>query len=104
MIEGMKVTVDGGELITLCEARATFHDERAAFYKKKVADMPPEDVAQFHKSGNASPVDTMQERIEKNVDNAMELRFVAKHLIRTETYRLDRGDMARLGIVKSSYY
>ena len=104
MIEGMKVSVDGGELIALCEARAKYHEDRAAFYRKQVTGMPAEDVLQFNKSGSNSPMEAMQERIEKHQDQAAEMVFTAKHLLRGESYRLDRGDLVLLGIVKGGYF
>ena len=104
MIEGLKVTIAGTELVTLCEARAEYHDSRARFYATQKDALPDidENTLTF---ANASkrPQDMMQERIASHNAEAAELRFIGAHIKTNESYLLGRDDLSKLGIVQRGY-
>lgn len=105
MIEGLKVTITGAELKTLCETRAQHHDDRASFYqqqKKALPDIDQDVVPQFT-NASKKPQEMMQDRIDSHRAEAAELRFIAVHLTASESYLLDRPDLVKIGIVQRGY-
>jgi hypothetical protein len=104
MIEGLKVTVSGAELKSLCEVRAGFHEERVKFYNEQRDALPEmdEDVPEFANVSKA-PQQMMSDRIKAHKGEAEEMWFFSKHLVQEEQYLLGREDLARLGVVSSRY-
>jgi hypothetical protein len=104
MIEGLKVTIAGTELVTLCESRAKYHDSRAGFYAAQKEALPDidENVPTFS-NVSKRPQDMMQERIASHNAEAAELRFLAAHIKTDESYLLGREDLSKLGIVQRGY-
>jgi hypothetical protein len=105
MIEGLKVTIDGSELKTLCDTRAKFHDERARFYEQQKEALPDidETMTGFSISNSKRPQEMMQERIASHKAEAAELRFIGAHINMEESFLLGRDDLQKLGIVSRGY-
>lgn len=97
MIEGLKVTVNGHEVITLCENRAAHHRERAKVYADQVTSMEKNQIEGMNYSGG-NPLDNLRQKQEQHEDSAAELDFIAKHILPAETYLLDREALHKLGI------
>jgi hypothetical protein len=104
MIEGLKVTVPGPELVAMCLRHAEFHESRVAFYLGQKEALPEidEETPDFS-NVSKKPREMMSERIKTHKAEAQELRFYAKYLKAGEDYLLDRSDLSRLGIVSNRY-
>jgi hypothetical protein len=104
MIEGLKVTITGTELVELCLKHAVFHHDRVAFYETQKHALPEidENVPEFSNVSKA-PQQMMADRIKHHQTEAAELRFYAKYIKAGEEYLLDRNDLAKLGIVTNRY-
>jgi hypothetical protein len=102
MIEGLKVTVKGGELRDLCDQRSKHHDERATVYEKQIADMNANAIEGMQYT-NGDPVKALQERRTQHLSEAREMHFIATHIDPTESYLLDRDALHRLGITANRY-
>lgn len=104
-IEGLKVTVTGAELSQLCAARSKFHRERAAVYKSQKEALPDLDESSpIPSSSNKAPQEMIQERITQHENDASELDFISAHLEPASNYHLERHDLQRLGIAKSTRF
>mgnify|MGYP006908208059 CR=1 FL=1 len=104
MIEGLKVTVNGVELRSLCMDRAGHHRERARAYQEQIESMGDLDLAVgAGKFSNGDPRDDLKEQKTGHDASAAEMAFIAEHLIEDEKYLLDRADLAKLGICKRAY-
>jgi len=104
MIEGLKVTIPGSELVAMCLRHAEFHEGRVEFYSSQQEALPEidDDVPEFSNVSKA-PQQMMKDRIKVHKTEAQELRFYAKYLKADEEYQLERNDLAKLGIVTSRY-
>lgn len=102
MIEGIIVTLTGNELKKLCKECATHHRKRAKVYADQIKTMKKNqiEVAQHQYSGD--PFENLKSRLESHTDDASEMEFIAEHLDLKEKYRLERRDLERLHICKSS--
>lgn len=99
MIEGIAVTVTGTELQQLCEERASHHRKRVKIYADQIKGMKRNNIESANLSGG-DPIANLESRMDKHVDDAAEMEFTAAHLDLKEKYRLQRDDLARLGICK----
>lgn len=99
MVEGLKVTVKGGELIELCFKRAEYHRKRVAAYAKGEKALDENELEGMNYSGG-DPKRALAERKKKHDDEAAEMEFIAGHLLPDDDYLLDRNDLMRLGIVR----
>lgn len=102
MIEGLKVTIKGDELRSLCVTRSNHHTNREAFYVQKQKDLAGINLHDGRSSGR-DPADDLKNKAEGHNSSAAELQFIADHIVLDETYILDRADLAKLGIGKSFY-
>ena len=102
MIEGLIVTVTGKELVELCLKRAEHHDKRAKVYADQKASMTANEIEGMNYS-NGDPKKILQDRIDQHQEDAAELAFIADHLEPSETYRLKREDLQKLGISHSQW-
>lgn len=102
MIEGLKVTVNGAELVLLCKDRALFHLGRAEKYQLQIMSMKQNAIEGMNYT-NGDPVKALQDKCSCHESEALELQFIAEHLIPTEQYLLGRDDLVKLGITKSRY-
>lgn len=102
MIEGLKVTINGAELVKLCEQRAEHHRQRAATYESQREQFEANQIEGMGYS-NGDPRRTMQEKASEHANDAAELEFIAKHLDPAERYLLDRNDLHKIGVCKRGY-
>lgn len=102
MIEGLKVTVNGAELVLLCKDRALFHLGRAEKYQLQIMSMKQNAIEGMNYT-NGDPVKALEDKRFGHEAEASELQFIADHLDICETYLLGRDDLVKLGITKSRY-
>ena len=102
MIEGLKVTVKGDELRTLCLKRASHHQERSAVYSQQVDSMRASNIEGMPHT-NGDPVSALNSKKQQHESEAEELIFIADHLKLMEEYLLDSAALQKLGICKSRY-
>lgn len=102
MIEGLKVTVNGAELVLLCKERAIHHLARAEKYQLQIVSMKQNAIEGMNYT-NGDPVKALEDKRSSHESEASELQFIADHLVITETYLLCRDDLVKLGITKSRY-
>lgn len=100
MIEGLKVTVSGEELSQLCTRWAEHHHERAKIYADQIKSMEEAKIESAVNMTNGDPIAALKSQEERHVAEASEMEFIAKHLVRTESYLLDNSDLARIGVTK----
>lgn len=102
MIEGLKVTIAGDELRTLCYERA----DRCQSQADKADDQAgsiERDALGATGYTNGDPVRALRDLKERYAAEAKELRFIGDHIDIDEEYYLQRADLAYLGIVSRSY-
>lgn len=102
MIEGLKVTVKGGEVRDLADKRADYHAERRTAYAEQVVSMEAAKVEGMAYT-NGDPVRALKEKLDEHGSEEQEMRFISAHIDPKETYLLDRDALHRLGIVKKRY-
>ena len=102
MIEGLKVTISGPELTTLCLMQADWHGQRAAFYAEKAKQLEGV-VVRPQGSSYSDPADEMKNKRREHENLRDELTFIAKHLDAAEQYILGQADLAKIGIVKNRH-
>lgn len=98
MIEGLKITVPGTELKELCLKQSAHHKSRAEFYTKQRDTMAEVGITDENSLSNVSPKRQINDKVKEHMILADELKFIAEHLIESEQYLLDRGDLIRLGL------
>ncbi|RBP38121.1 hypothetical protein DES53_112119 [Roseimicrobium gellanilyticum] len=99
MITGLVVSIQGAELQKLCKARAAHHRKRAKVYEEQIRGMK-ENQIEASQLTNGDPVRNLQSQLDHHLDEAGEMAFIANHLESREKYRLERADLAKLGICK----
>lgn len=99
MIEGLKVTIRGFELRSLCATRADQHRERAAACTRGLRNLEAEGL----RDGNNDPKNNIDKKRLRHEAEASEMDFIAAHLDLTELYILSRGDLLRLGIAQDYF-
>ena len=97
MIEGLKIDIPSVELVEHLTERATFHLERGKFYREQakaigergdiIADVTNDPQRNLNQSGK-----THEERYAF-------FRFLAEHVVPSETYRLNESDLARIELL-----
>lgn len=102
MIEGLKVTVAGTELRDLCLQRSAHHKQRAAVYAEQVASMDKNKIAGMNYSGG-DPRSNLQDKMAQHESEGAEMKFIAEHLVLSESYLLDADALQKLGITKRRY-
>jgi hypothetical protein len=102
MIEGIKVTVKGEELRSLCRIRAEHHYDRSRAYTTQIDSMLANRIEGMAYT-NGDPIKALQDRQSTHDNEAAELLFIADHLESAEKYLLNSADLQKLGITKSRY-
>ena len=102
MIEGLKVTVDGKELVTLCKDRVRHHLERARTYQEQIVSMKQAAIEGMAYT-NGDPIRALEEKRVQHESEAAEMQFISDHIDAAQTYLLNREDLVKLGITKSRY-
>jgi hypothetical protein len=103
VIEGLKVTVDGVELVELCDKRAAHHRERAAVYNNQVQVMQENKIEAMHNTSAGDPTAQLRDKAKTHEAEAEEMTFIADHIEKDKCYLLGREDLVKLGITKSRY-
>jgi len=120
IIEGLMVDVPGQELIEHCKKRADWHEDKRKDFAKKLAiyhrtkadlaekgkterdEMAEElDVANF--KGNVSP-DTLQRNATLHKERMEFFTYLAAHLLKDCTYRLEMKELSSLEAIDGDYY
>lgn len=106
MIDGMKIDIAEGELNAALRNRAAYLVKRA---ETKRAEIPAlekimEDVkagrqSNMGYSGNVDPVQTLRDQIDGHVKKAAEYVYIADHLVKGETYRLNVHELQQYELV-----
>lgn len=102
MIEGIKVTISGGELKGLCLAEAQRNRDRAKVYTDQRANFEAAEIEAMQYT-NGDPKKALSDRIAAHLRTAEEMEFIAEHVKLAEDYLLDYGDLYGLGIIKAAY-
>lgn len=103
MIEGLKVTVEGRELVELCDRRAKHHRDRVAVYRNQVTVMQENRIEGMHNTSAGDPTQQLSEKAKNHEAEAEEMDFIADHIVKGEIYLLCREDLVKLGITRSRY-
>lgn len=103
MIEGLKVTVHGDELFSLCMEQADFHRQRAAFYADKVRALEGVPSNASNGYSGQDPMQQMQAKLNEHKNAMCELQFIGAHVVRTEHYLLSSVDLQKIGIVRKNF-
>ena len=105
MIEGLKIELPSAELKTLLEARLKFHQQKMEAYTDQRARLAESEAAlgkeakrQGKFSNGNSPLDNLDDAIERHSNQCVYYKFTSEHVIPNETYRLAEIDLSRLGI------
>lgn len=100
-IEGLKVTIDGVELRSLCIQQADFHKSRASTYAEQSRNLEGAEIEGMHYSGG-DPKKALKDKQAEHENKHRELMFIADHLKLDEEYLLDRSALAEIGVIRTS--
>lgn len=100
MIEGLIVTLSGPELKKLCQDRVAHHLKRAKVYAEQIKGMKRNNIEAAAMTGG-NPIANLESRMNDHTEEAAEMNFISAHLDMKESYRLERSDLARLGVCKT---
>lgn len=103
MIEGLKVIVDGSELVDLCMNRSAWHLERSNLYRNQALSMEQNRLEGMQNTSAGDPATQLKEKARGHEADYEELVFIAKHVVLQEQYLLCRDDLTKLGITRSRY-
>ena len=110
MINGLQIDVTAAELKTLLLGRLKFHQDKVSFYEKQLSSMRSVDAAlteearRMGKTSTAGPIESLEQAIKKHSDQTIYYKFMADHVVASETYRLAENDLVRLGVQAERYY
>ncbi len=104
MIEGLKATVTGTELLPLINAQVEFHTKRAEFYAaeaKRMADLGAavENAIANKYSSMRDPREQLEGKAKEHRNAGARLAFIGKYLDVSEVYRLSDIDLHSLGVL-----
>lgn len=102
MIEGLVVTIDSNELVTICAKRAEDRRSKAASYRANAAAFTEMDMPKGMTSQRDPKVDMLEAAL-RYEGEAQELDFIRTHLEVGQTYRLESQDLRKLGIVSQGW-
>jgi hypothetical protein len=97
MIEGLLSTVNAPELQLLCLKRADQHRASADQLAKDLTT--PQRKKKNRRREPSYPAEETQILIDRHLNKAQELEFIANHLEMKEQYRLNRDELCELGII-----
>lgn len=104
MIEGLHCDVEGKELKALLGGRLDYHTDRLKSYETQLDQMRTmnknleEEARQIGKTSTRSPIESLEEAIKRHQNQCIYYKFMAEHVVPSETYRLSEQDLYRLGI------
>lgn len=98
MIEGLKIDVSSAELTDHLADRASYHQEKRAFYTKQAKALVDGGIRENPGVSN-DPTAQLQNSAKTHAEREAFFRFLAEHVVADETYRLSEQDLTRLEIV-----
>lgn len=108
MIQGLHFDVGSDELsavlqtrIDQCEKKVVMFEAQAKKQAELTKELGSEDAEMPKFSGDQAT--NLQAKADEYKQKKKEYEFLRDHIIKGETYRLDRSDLNYLGIVKSRY-
>ena len=96
MINGLQVEFNEPELNQHLNARATYHRERAAFYRTQAGAL--EAGMQANPQASNDPITSLRRSQTEHESKASFFKVLADHLVKNEIYRLSENDLARIEI------
>jgi len=78
--------------------RADDHTEKARRYERDVTALRNAGVENEPRATSVDPIRQLDHKIKEHKDKAAFFRFMAKHLVDGEIYRLSESDLSRLEI------
>ena len=96
MIEGLKITIRGSEVVEIARAEAARLTKKAERYEAN-ADLLRDDAM------NNSSAESMRGKAKTDRREADELLFIAAHIDVSENYQLLLSDLCKLGVVERGY-
>lgn len=113
-IQGLKLTMSSEELKKTCESRIAYHQEKADWCAKEIERLEPElekfrDEAQkMGKMGRSNNVNnaaaSFKNEYQRHFDKVTLFKFMAEHVIPSETYILDENDLKKLEVLPQYDY
>ena len=100
MITGLCIDVSAKELKEHLAARASHHEKKAKWYREQTVALTKGGVESGHSN---DPVRTLQESERLHQEKAAYFRFMERHLVKNETYRLSQQDLGQIEL-SSRYY
>lgn len=97
MIEGIKATVTGTELIGLLMKQSAFHTERARVYQDQVQSMLDSKIA-LPENYSGNPREQLETKVTQHKNSAAELDFILTRIEKEEKYRLGSEDLVKIGV------
>ncbi len=90
MINGLHVDVSAKELREHLAVRAEYHVKKAKWYKSQAAALTQGGAA----TGMSNdPVRSLEESEQRHREKAAYFRFMERHIVQNETYRLSQDDL-----------
>lgn len=104
MIEGLKLDVNGPELVMHLNDRAGVHEKKAEIYAKQIgaikqAEDEDEDERDAWANASNDPKADLRRRMRDHQRKAGMFRFMAGHVLVDEIYRLSEQDLTRLELI-----
>lgn len=107
MIEGLHVDVPTAEIKEAFRRRAEHHTERLAVHKRQLEllmsaiDVSDRNLA---RGSGRSPIDEQEAKVKEHADAIAYCTFMSDHLVPGEIYRLEEGEIYKLGIRGASRF
>lgn len=101
MIEGLHFDLEYDELQEHLIERAAYHTERADWYQERYDELKAGGVESDRAVSGGNPLSNMESNIEKHRQTTQYFDFMAEHLVKNETYRLDESDLRSIEVIKS---
>jgi uncharacterized protein (DUF342 family) len=110
MITGLFIDVSSVELKSMLEGRLKFHQDKVEAYTSQLEGLEKleaalgEEAKKLGKGSTATPKDNMLQTIQKHSNQVIYYKFMAEHVVPSETYRLGENDLMRLGVQSDRMY
>jgi hypothetical protein len=101
MIEGLKCTVPGYDVIKFAKERSVYHRERAAHYRHQVDVLVSAGIENTNVSNDPKAGAISKEK--EHITAADELDFMVEYFVPAETYNLSLADLQKLGKVSRGW-
>lgn len=106
VIDGLKVTVKGTEVVELAKKQAAFHADRAAFYGKQIElyEGVQDSATGLQYTSHQDPKSAAQQKQTEHAGKADQLHFIATHIKADAEYMLGNDALATLGVIKTNRF